>query len=73
MAKSIAANAKIDLLNTLDALENITGLKGKKLADMIGCSEHTLSRMRTDPMSVSGKWILTVQALHAKEEKNRWL
>lgn len=71
MAKSMIENARIDFITKLFQLEKITNKSGKALADYIGCSEPTLSRMRSDPGGVSGRWILIVQELHRKEDERR--
>ncbi len=71
MAKTLLQNAVIDFQNQLACLKNITGYNDKKLAEYIGCSERTLSKMRRSPLEVSGKYILFTQALLAKEDARR--
>lgn len=73
MAKTTLENAVIDFKNVISQLKNITGFSNAELAELIGCSEPTVSRMINDPLSVSGKYILAVQGWLKKKEKERWL
>ena len=70
--KTLAENAAIDFKNQLDELQNITDWKDKELAEVLGCTDRTITNMRKDPFSVAGEWILKVQRhlLEADMDRN---
>ena len=67
MAKSLVENAIIDFRCELHKLKTILGYDDKQLAKYLGCSESTIEKLRWDPMSVSGRYILMVQ-VHLDQE-----
>lgn len=72
MAKSIAENAKIDFVIKLNGLKTMKGFNSDdELAKFLDCSRRTISNMRSDPFSVSGKYILMVQGYFDKENERR--
>ena len=73
MARTLSENAKLDFLIKLEGLKHMIGRGDRGLAEKLGCSAKTVSNMRADPFSVSGKYILMVQALYNKENERRKL
>lgn len=71
MAKSLVENAIIDFRCELHKLKMILGYDDKQLAKYLGCSESTIEKLRRDPMGVSGRYILMVQAHLAQEDMKR--
>lgn len=72
MAKSLIDNAIINFRCDFHKLKEILGFDDKKLAEYLGCSESTIGKLRREPMNVSGKYILLVQAHLAQEESKRY-
>jgi hypothetical protein len=71
MAKSLVENAIIDFRCELHKLKTILGYDDKQLAKYLGCSESTIEKLRRDPMGVSGRYILMVQAHLVQEDLKR--
>lgn len=71
MAKSLVENAIIDFRCDFNKLKEILGYNDKELAKYLGCSESTIVKLRREPLNVSGKYILLVQAHLAVEDTKR--
>lgn len=72
MAKSIVENAEISFRMQFSNLKDITGMDNSELADLLGCSRSTVSKIYSDPLSVNGKYILLVQEYLKREERKRY-
>lgn len=72
MAKSLTDNAIINFRCDFHRLKEILGYDDKQLAKYLGYSESTIGKLRREPMNVSGKYILLVQAHLAQEDAKRW-
>ena len=70
--KSLTDNAIINFRCDFHRLKEILGYDDKQLAKYLGCSESTIRKLRREPMNVSGKYILLVQAHLAQEDGKRW-
>lgn len=73
MAKTVVENAQIEFRNQLAMLKNITGKDDEELALLLGCTSRTITKMRNEPFTVSGKYILLVQTYLKREEARRWI
>jgi hypothetical protein len=71
MAKSLVENAIIDFRCDFNKLKEILGCNDKELARYLGCSTSTIEKLRREPLNVSGKYILLVQAHLAVEDMKR--
>lgn len=71
MAKSLVENAIIDFRCDFHKLKEILGYDDNQLAKYLGCSESTIGKLRKEPMNVSGRYILLVQAHLAIEDAKR--
>lgn len=71
MAKSLVENAIIDFRCDFNKLKEILGYNDKELAKYLGCSTSTIEKLRREPLNVSGKYILLVQAHLAVEDMKR--
>lgn len=72
MPKSLVENAIIDFRCDLNKLKEILGYSDNELAKYLGCSTSTVEKMRKEPLNVSGKYILLVQAHLAAENRKRF-
>lgn len=71
MAKSLVENAIIDFRCDFHKLKEILGYDDNQLAKYLGCSESTIGKLWKEPMNVSGRYILLVQAHLAIEDAKR--
>lgn len=69
MAISASKSATVRFRNEMDCLMNYMDLDNAGLAKLLGCSLPTICNMRSDPLSVSGKYILMVQEYLRRERK----
>ena len=70
--KSIVENAAIAFRKDLNDLKAITGWKQAEIAQLLGCTRQTVSKLYNDPFSVNGRYILLVQEYLRREERKRY-
>lgn len=70
--KSLTENAELSFRKDMSALMALMGISKYELAEMLGCTRQTVSKMYNEPFSVSGRYILMVQEYLKREERKRY-
>ena len=70
--KSLTENAELSFRKDMSALMALMGITKHELAEMLGCTRQTVTKMYSDPFSVSGRYILMVQEYLKREERKRY-
>ena len=70
--KSLTENAELSFRKDMSALMALMGITKHELAEMLGCTRQTVTKMYSHPFSVSGRYILMVQEYLKREERKRY-
>ncbi len=70
--KTIAENSAINFKIALESYKCIKGYSDEQLAEDLGCSTKTVSNLRKDPLSGSGRYILPLLEKLKIAERNRY-
>ncbi len=70
--KTIVENSVISFKIALESYKCIKGYSDEQLAEDLGCSTQTVSNLRKDPFSVSGRYILLLLEKLKMAEKRRY-
>ena len=73
MAKSITENTEISFRIALDTYKHLKGYSDKQIAEVLGCGEKTITKMRTRPLEVSSRYTLPLLERLKMEERSRYL
>ena len=64
MQRTGTERAKLECKNRFDAVKNRRGWTNKDIAKLLRISTRSVSTLRNDPYSASGKSIMTINALY---------